>query len=194
MNGKFRAGPRGLAVDERQGEAHAHRVAISPRSHISHPTVALPNRFIARGIGIGGIDFKRHQQCPGTFFALLQGRDATHEVQLVEGNEAVHAGHSRRIALTELGGPDAEALLQPHREQRIVTIFDDAQILTGIEQDLAQPSMLDRRTVDLVSQFTNHRETADMGAVQANVEFSTAEERQSLAGDVVTRQPLQQRV
>src|SRR4029077_13635204 len=73
-----------------------HAVTVSAGSHPTHDTPGVPDRLIARGVGIGDIDAEsREAQGAGTFL-LLERRCAADKVSLSE----IHEAAERRLVRT----------------------------------------------------------------------------------------------
>ena len=75
-------------------------MAIAPGGDKPDLLITAPDRLIAAGISVGGVDFQRYNQlCGAIAVALAGGGFATNEFALVPGDPAVHPGPPGRVAL-----------------------------------------------------------------------------------------------
>src|SRR5579883_1926331 len=119
--------PGAIAVEHRQGEALADRMPVAARGDEADSPPVPPDRLIAAGVGADRVDFERRDSPPRAVSLFVQGRFAPDEIALVEGDPLVEAGHARRVVLGEFARPDAEALFEAKRANRVEPIFDRAK-------------------------------------------------------------------
>src|SRR5262245_30584479 len=119
MRGQLCADPAGRGIDHRQGEALSNRMAITAGGDETDALAVPPDRLIAAGVSVDGLDIERDNPppCAGSTFA--QRRLATDEIVFVEGYPLIQPGRAGRVVLGEFTRPDAEALFEAQRADRV---------------------------------------------------------------------------
>ena len=152
-----------------------------------------PDRLVAGRVGVERVDFERDQLALGRrALALHQRRLAADKIALVPGDPAVHAGHARSMILREFRRPDAEALFEPERQQRVIAVFPDPEVASGFEQGPAQVGVLERAAVDLVAEFAGDRQARHLRPHQADIQCRRAHEGQGGVRHVLMRDAREQ--
>src|SRR6185312_15255673 len=103
-----------IAQRERTVDAMAEGAGGDP----AHRLAVVPDRFVADGVGVGGIDGEgRQPQGPAAVF-LRHRRRAADEFAFVQIDEPVEPGFEGAVDGAELARPTAEALLYAHGIER----------------------------------------------------------------------------
>ena len=90
MHDEFRSFASKLSIHHGHGERCTDGVAVSTRRHKTDAVVAVPDRFIARGIAIAVFDLQSDEDLRGTVaLFLLQRSFATDEIAFVPIDPAV---------------------------------------------------------------------------------------------------------
>ena len=156
---------------------------ISARGDEAHQPPVLPDRLETAGIRVALGQLERHDGPRGTCLAFFQRGLLADEV-LRPVDPAVHAGFARRIALGEFPAPDAEALLKPQRQKRVVADLAQAQAFARVDQRAAQRDMFRGTAMDLVAKLARDRQPSDLAAQQPDIEGAAAHEGQLSDGPV----------
>src|ERR1700722_10522062 len=135
MHAELGADCGGFRRNQRQRQALAYRVAVAAGGYKADHRAQSPDWLVAARIRIVRVAFKRDQLALGRRPLALRKRGlAAEKIAFVPGDPAIHAGHARRTILRELRRPDAEALLEPQRQKRVIAVLPNAKVPSRLDQ------------------------------------------------------------
>src|SRR5205085_4521915 len=187
-----RAGFRLLEREVAVRDALRDAVAVVAARHVAEDGIAVHDRLLAhRDLAVVDRQAAELPLDPLGLDALQRG--TADEVALVHPHREAEAGLVRVVVGVDVGAPAAVALLQPQRVERAGSGDDETELLAGFDQLLPEPLAHLHRNVELPSELPRAPDPQRAGQHPTDQELPRRQIRESLAGDVLSRQRLDQR-
>src|SRR5579872_4809671 len=167
-------------------------MSVGAGSHPTDDSAIVPDRLIADGIDVGGIDDKSDETQLTATRPLLHGCGPTEEVTLLESDETAETGLVGTIDGAVLPRPGAEALLDAHGIERAPAKGLQAPLGAGRPQELVERALIVGRYPDLVTQLTGEGDSAHPSRDHADIQAAEAQEGERGVGEVIAHEALQQ--
>src|SRR5579883_771143 len=178
-------------IAERQRLADA--MAIAPGRHPADHFAVMPDRFVAERVGVKRVDRESLQAQLAAALLLARRRLAADKVGLLEIDEAAEAGLVGSVDRPVLFHPGAEALFEPHAEQRAHAELLQAEALAFLQQQVIERALIFRPDPDFVAEIAGKGDAADQSRDHADIHATEGQEWELLVRNVLAGDRLEQR-